>query len=324
MKQRNNGLIGCLLVFTGLLAACTELEETSSSMQEKISITGTLEGFSALRSTRTQVGGMAENGALFMEWSVGDQVGVFGDNTVNAPFTGNHTEPVTQTTFSGSVTAGDTPKYAYYPYNEQATNIQAIPVSIPTEQAYSDENSIAAYDVKATDAIVYSGSGNYQLNMRQMVSLVRFEFSLTDVAGLSVDEKLQRVTLETGAPVTGSYTYDLTNLDKGLTGVADAQSTSLNLTFSKQPSLSEAVIAYAVAAPGAQKGTTWHCTFLTDKHEVSFTTTALCDFEAGKYYIMPLNATVLENNEAVIDEAPILEETANCYMINLKSATYRV
>jgi hypothetical protein len=74
MKQKKNGLIGCLLVFTGLMAACTELEEPSSSMQEKISITGTLDGFSALHSTRTQVGGMAENGALFMEWSVGDRV----------------------------------------------------------------------------------------------------------------------------------------------------------------------------------------------------------------------------------------------------------
>ena len=316
MKQRNNGLIGCLLVFTGLLAACTEMEETSSSLQEQISITGTLDCFSALSSTRTQVGGVADNGALFMEWSVGDQVGVFADNTINSPFTGNHTEPVAQTTFSGSVTSGDTPKYAYYPYNEQATYIQAIPVSIPTEQAYSDVNSIAAYDVKATDAISNLGSGKYQLNMRQMVSLVRFEFSLTDVEGLSVDEKLQRVTLETEVPVTGSYTYDLTNLDKGLTGVADAQSTSLNLTFVNQPSLSEKVIAYAVAAPGAQQGTQWHCTFLTDKHEVLFTTTALCNFEAGKYYIMPLNATVLENNEADIHEAPIQEETANCYMIN--------
>ena len=318
MKLKKNGLIGCLLVFTGLMAACTELEleESSSSLQEKISITGTLNGFSALRSTRTQVGGVAENGALFMEWSVGDQVGVFGNSTVNAPFTGNHSSPSAQTTFSGSITGGDYPKYAYYPFSENVTDLKTVPVLIPTEQVYTDENSIAAYDVKATDEIANLGSGNYQLKMRQMVSLVRFEFSLTNVDGLSVYEKLQRVTLETGAPVTGNYTYDLTNLDKGFTGVTDAQNTSLNLTFVNQPSLSETVIAYAVAAPGAQKGTTWHCTFLTDKHEVSFETEALCDFEAGKYYIMPLNATVLEHNNAVIDEAPVQEETANCYMIN--------
>ena len=74
MKQKKNGLIGCLLVFTGLMAACTELEEPSSSMQEKISITGTLDGFSALHSTRTQVevwpktGLCLWNGRLVTEW----------------------------------------------------------------------------------------------------------------------------------------------------------------------------------------------------------------------------------------------------------------
>lgn len=316
--MKNIRLIGCFLGLAALMVSCSEMNEGFSPAQEQISINGTLEGFSALPSTRTQVGSMAGDGALLMEWSVGDQVGVFGDNTVNASFTGNHTAPAAQTTFSGNMTSGDVPKYAYYPYSEQAVNLQAIPVTIPTEQAYADVNSIAAYDVKATDVITDKGNGSYQLNMRQMVSLVRFEISLIGVDGLATDEKLQRVELKTGAPVTGSYTYDLTNLDNGFTGSSEAQSTSLNLTFVNQPSLSEKVIAYAVAAPGAQGGKTWECMFLTDKHQVSFTTTALCDFEAGKYYVMPLNATVLENNQAVIEEAPDLveEETANCYMIN--------
>lgn len=316
--MKNIRFTSCFLGLASLMVSCSEMNESFSPAQEQISINGTLDGFSVMPSTRTQVGSMAEDGALLMEWSVGDQVGVFGDNTVNSPFTGNHTAPAAQTTFSGNVTSGDVPKYAYYPYSEQAVNLQTIPVTIPTEQAYSDVNSIAAYDVKATDVITDKGNGNYQLNMRQMVSLVRFEISLTGVDGLATDEKLQRVELKTGAPVTGSYTYDLTNLDNGFTGSSEAQSTSLNLTFVNQPSLSEKVIAYAVAAPGTQGGKPWECMFLTDKHQVSFTTTALCDFEAGKYYIMPLNATVLENNEAVIEEAPaqVEEETANCYMIN--------
>lgn len=316
--MKNILFTSCFLGLATLMVSCSEINESFSPAQEQISINGTFDGFSAMPLTRTQVGSMAEDGALLMEWSVGDQVGMFGGNTVNAPFTGNHTAPAAQTTFLGSIASGDVPQYAYYPYNEQAVNLQSIPVVIPTEQAYADVNSIAAYDVKATDVITDMGNGTYQLNMRQMVSLVRFEISLTGVDGLSTDEKLQRVELKTGPPVTGSYTYDLTNLDNGFTGSSDAQSTSLNLTFVNQPSLSEKVIAYAVAAPGTQGGKTWECTFLTDKHQVSFTTTALCDFEAGKYYIMPLSATVLENNQAVIEDVPaqVEEETANCYMIN--------
>lgn len=316
--MKNIRFTSCFLGLATLMVSCSEMNESFSPAQEQISINGTLDGFSVMPSTRTQVGSMAEDGALLMEWSVGDQVGVFGDNTVNSPFTGNHTTPAAQTTFSGSVTSGDVPKYAYYPYSEQAVNLRAIPVTIPTEQTYADVNSIAAYDVKATDVITDKGNGTYQLNMRQMVSLVRFEISLTGVDGLSADEKLQRVELKTGAPVTGRYTYDLTSLDDGFAGSSDVQSSSLNLTFVNQPSLSEKVIAYAVAAPGVQGGKTWECMFLTDKHQVSFTTTALCNFEAGKYYIMPLNASVLENNQAMIEEVPAQaeEETANCYMIN--------
>ena len=133
--------------------SCSEINESFSPAQEQISINGTLDVFSAMPLTRTQVGSMAEDGALLMEWSVGDQVGMFGGNTVNAPFTGNHTVPAAQTTFFGSIASGDVPQYAYYPYNEQAVNLQSIPVTIPTEQAYADVNSIAAYDVKATDVL---------------------------------------------------------------------------------------------------------------------------------------------------------------------------
>lgn len=79
--------------------SCSEINESFSPAQEQISINGTLDGFSAMPLTRTQVGSMAEDGALLMEWSVGDQVGMFGGNTVNAPFTGNHTAPAAQTTF---------------------------------------------------------------------------------------------------------------------------------------------------------------------------------------------------------------------------------
>ena len=57
--------------------------------------------------------------------------------------------------------------------------------------------------------------------------------------------------------------------------------------------------------------------FTTDRQIGEFTTTVLCDFEAGKYYTVPLTGTVLANFEAVIEEIPEeqLEETANCYIV---------
>lgn len=296
------------------LVSCSDERETSTSGMKpgNMRIVGTVSGFTSLPATRTQTGNMTDEGALMMKWSVGDCIGVFGANTANALFTSDNEEPAEQVTFSGAIDSGDTPLYAYYPYQEGMTDRKNISVTLPAEQIYIDESSIAQYDVKAANIILPSGNGSYTLNMRQMAALVRFEINLADAGGFSVDEKLIRAELHTGDHVTGNYSYDLTNLDAGLLPAGGEQSSTLNLTFAECPSLSEPVIAYAVVAPGSQAGKTWNCTFITDKHRIDFTTDALCDFESGKYYIMPLNATVLENNHADVTEQ---EETANCYMI---------
>lgn len=310
--------LGGLLVVLSFLPACSEVDEITHDSDNNVSIIGTHDGYGSFMNSRTQVGGATESGALFMEWTVGDMIGVFSDKSVNNPFKSNNTIPEANTTFSGEMEYGDIPRYAYYPYNANATNMEAIPVVVPTEQVYANENSIASYDIKAADVIVNNGSGKYKLNMRQMVSLIRFEINLTDVQGFGVDEKLVRVELETGAPVSGEYTYSLSNLAGGMTPVSGKQSNSLNITFSAQPSLESLVVAYAVAVPGNQYDKEWNCKFVTNKHQVVFKTRALANFNAGSYYTIPLNATVIKNNDAVVEDAPeqVEEETANCYMIN--------
>lgn len=308
--------LGGLSVVLSFLAACSEVDEITHDSDNYVSIIGTHDGYGSFMNSRTQVGGATESGALFMEWTVGDMIGVFSDKSVNNPFKSNNTIPEANTTFSGEMESGDIPRYAYYPYNANATNMEAIPVVVPTEQVYANENSIASYDIKAADVIVNNGSGKYKLNMRQMVSLIRFEINLTDVEGFGVDENLVRVELETGAPVSGEYTYSLSNLEGGLTPVSGKQSNSLNITFSAQPSLERMVVAYAVAVPGNQYDKEWNCRFVTNKHQVVFKTRALANFNAGSYYTIPLNATVIKNNDAVVEDVPEPEETANCYMIN--------
>ncbi|WP_300225730.1 hypothetical protein [uncultured Bacteroides sp.] len=308
--------LGGLSVVLSFLTACSEVDEITNDSDNNVSIIGSHDGYGSFMNSRSQVGGATENGALFMEWTVGDMIGVFSDKSVNNPFKSNNTIPEANTTFSGEMESGDIPRFAYYPYNANATNMEAIPVLVPTDQVYANENSIASYDIKAADVIVNNGSGKYKLNMRQMVSLIRFEINLTDVQGFGVDEKLVRVELETGAPVSGEYTYSLSNLDGGLTPVSGKQSNSLNITFSAQPSLESMVVAYAVAVPGNQYNKEWNCKFITNKHQVVFKTRALANFNAGSYYTIPLNATVIKNNDAVVEDIPEPEETANCYMIN--------
>ena len=314
--------IGLLMACT---AACTDADMNKTSQpvaQRPISLFATADVFTSLPSTRTQIGDMADDGALTVEWSVGDRIGVFGQSAVNEPFTSSNTEPASSTTFTGTMTGSDLPVYAYYPYQEGVTDKTAIPVEIPEAQMYRDVSSVAQYDFKATDEITDAGSG-YSLKLRQMAALVRFEIDLTGVQDLADDELLLDMTIhpsgesmEGAAPMTGRFTYNLTNLDAGLQP-GEYTMDGITIQFAIPPTAREKAIAYAVVAPGKHQGDEWTCVFTTDRQQGTFTTTALCDFEAGMYYVVPLTATTLENNDAVIEDIPeeLQEETANCYIV---------
>lgn len=318
MKKYSQAL--CCACLAALCAACSELEDAAvQSGPRQVSITGGADTFTPLAATRTQVGDIADNGALTIEWSVNDQIGVFGDGGQQpGAFTSTNTEPATTTTFTGTLTGGNTPRYAFYPYDAAVTDLTSIPVTIPTEQMYRDESSVARYDFKATSSITASPDGGYRMAMRQMASLVRFEINLSGVEALADDELLLDITIRptTGdGPMTGSFTYDLSNLDAGLSPVKTDN--GITIKFAVPPTARETVTAYAVVAPGSHKGEEWTCEFHTDRQEGTFKTSALCDFEAGTYYTVPLNATILDEKEAVIDSIPEteLEETANCYIV---------
>ena len=287
----------------------------------QISITGEADTFTALAATRTQVGDIADDGALTIEWSVDDTLGVFsGDGQQRGAFTSTNTEPATSTTFTGTLTGDGTPSYAFYPYSADATDLENIPVTIPSEQMYRDESSVARYDFKASSSISGGADGNYRMSMRQMAALVRFQVNLTGVSDLADDELLLAVTIRPtnggGAPMTGDFTYSLKDLDAGMKAGAQTAD-SITIRFAVPPTARETVTAYAVVAPGTHEGEQWTCHFVTDRQEGEFTTTALCDFEAGKYYTVPLTAEVLKANDVVIEEIPEdeMEETANCYIV---------
>lgn len=317
MKQK---LAFCCAGLLCLLAACTDKSESLVlGQQGGICIIGSADGFTSLPQTRTQVGDVSEDGALLIEWSAGDRIGVFGDgSTANALFTGNNDAPAPTTTFAGTLTGGDMPVYAYYPYQEGVSDKTVIPIEIPAEQMYTDESSVAQYDFKASSEILADPSGGYRVQFRQLAALLRFEIDLTGVQSLA-DECLQDITIhqtETNVPMAGAFTYDLTQLESGLRS-GEYSMDGITLVLENKPSVSDMIIAYAVLAPGNHAGNEWCCTFSTDRHQVTFNTTVLCNLEAGKYYTVPLNVTVLENNDATYEEIQQEpeEETANCYIV---------
>lgn len=329
MKHSLLKWLACLPGCVGMLAGCSEADSLAGGAAHETVISGTQDGFAPERQTRSVIGGILADGGLVMKWGVGDRIGVFGTSSANALFTSTNTEAADETGFSGTTLAGETLQHAYYPWQEGVADRTAIPVDIPTEQSYTDENSVAQYDVKASAQIEAKGDGTYKCQMRQLVTLLRFDINLTEVKEViegndyevPTDERLKQVVLGTGTPMTGHYTYDLTDLDAGL-ATGSAATGELTLHFTQTPSLAETVTAYAIVAPGKHAGEELVCDLVTDHYTVQLTTKVLCDFEAGKYYVVPLDASVYNNGEnqvAVAEtttpEEPEGEETANCYMV---------
>lgn len=333
MKKHIYGLFLCVPVLASVLGCSQREDVPQTGTAKEITVIGTQDDFTGLK-TRSVVGEVLDNGAIAMDWSVGDQIGVFGTGiTSNACFTSTNTYPIRETGFKGTCAMGEKPEYAYYPYNANASDKTAIPVSIPSVQNYSGVASVAQYDFKAANSFADLGDGKYQFNMKQLASLLRLEINLNDIAALlaektveTASESLKSITLSSDVRMTGDFTCDLTKLEGSnvLNFSGDAGQTSgLTINFIDKPALSGTVVAYAVVAPGAQKGKTLTCTMIVnDFLSVKLSAQMLCDFDGGKYYTLPLNASVFVNNGATVedktpaDAEPVAGQPSNCYMIN--------
>ena len=333
MKKHIYGLFLCVPVLASVLGCSQRENVPQTGTAKEITVIGTQDDFTGLK-TRSMVGEVLDNGAIAMDWSVGDQIGVFGTGTTsNACFTSTNTYPIRETGFKGTCSIGEKPEYAYYPYNANASDKTAVPVSIPSVQNYSGVASVAQYDFKAANSFADLDDGKYQFNMKQLASLLRLEINLNDIAALlaekSVDtasESLKSITLSSDVRMTGDFTCDLTKLagNNALNFSGDAgQTMGLTINFIDKPALSGTVVAYAVVAPGAQTGKTLTCTMIVnDFLSVKLSAQMLCDFEGGKYYTLPLNASVFVNNGATVedktpaDAEPVAGQPSNCYMIN--------
>ena len=333
MKKHIYGLFLCVPVLASVLGCSQREDVPQTGTAKEITVIGTQDDFTGLK-TRSMVGEVLDNGAIAMDWSVGDQIGVFGNGTTsNACFTSTNTYPIRETGFKGTCAIGEKPEYAYYPYNANASDKTAIPVSIPSVQNYSGVASVAQYDFKAANSFADLDDGKYQFNMKQLASLLRLEINLNDIAALlaekaveTASESLKSITLSSDVRMTGDFTCDLTKLEgsNALNFSGDAgQTLGLTINFIDKPALSGTVVAYAVVAPGAQKGKTLTCTMIVnDFLSVKLSAQMLCDFEGGKYYTLPLNASVFVNNGAAVedktpaDAEPVAGQPSNCYMIN--------
>lgn len=276
-------------------AGCTDAD-TFGTGQQPMEITADTD---ASIRTRSEIDTESEFGTTGILWSAGDRIGVFGSQTTNAAFTGNNTVAAPTATFAGSMATGDKPLYAYYPYAESNAGAAArsVAVSIGSTQAYTGPASIAANDIKVSNAPVQR-DGQWHFSFRPVVTLLRFAVDARGVQGVDASaEKLTAIQVkavsEGAAPIAGDFTIDLTDGASQLVSAANNTATAFELNLNPT-ALSGKVDAYACIAPSVQKGEKLQISLATDKHWVSLTVVAAQTLQAGGCYTVPLvlaNAT---------------------------------
>lgn len=308
------------MILSVLMAGCADTD-TFTGGQVTMEITADTE---RPATSRSQIDETSGEGLTGMLWSAGDRIGVFGQSTDNAVFTGNNTEAAATATFAGTMTSGDAPKYAYYPYRETATDMNKVPATVHADQSWSGPASVSDNDIKASASPVQSG-GSWRFTFRPMVAMLRFEVDARDVPGIDcTTERLTGIHVEepeesngTAAPWTGEFTMNLYDLDGGLAPVDGASASRLTLTMTDRPQLDGKVEAYACIAPSIKSGQTLQMHIETDKHWISFKVKAEQDLVAGGCYDIPLHiaAATRDGNDLTIEdisgEAPAM--TSFCF-----------
>lgn len=310
LKRPPGSLPAALLAI--LVAGCADTDFVSDG-REKIEITAsTIER----PTTRSQIDSESDGEATGILWSVGDRIGVFGKSTADAPFVGTHTEPAATATFTGEVTSGDIPLYAYYPYREDATDAAAIPVTVAGDQYWTGAASISDNDIKASATVTQRGD-SWHFTFRPMVAMLRFEVDASGVDGVSTDERLVSIHVEEpeesvgeAEPWAGGFTMDLTDLDAGLAPVDGEAVTGLAVNLTDEPALTGKVEAYACIAPVIKSGQVLQIHLATDRHWISFRVTARQNLAAGGCYDIPLHlaAATVEDNGLTIEDITAGEE----------------
>ena len=237
-------------------------------------------------TTRTCVSD-EEGESVGVLWAPGDAIGVYSvSGSENAKFTTAITEPAGEAAFTGSM--ANTPKYAYYPYNESNNGKTTLNCELPLTQEYSYTDGMLAYDYKVG---VPSDKNEGQFIFNHIFALLRISVNATGTA--IAGEKLESVTL-TFPDQTLSYGTFTTPVSGGdiTWGNTSNKGNTLTLNWTDTPAMeSGKTMSGFLNCPPASglKGKELTVALKTSNYSVSFRTTLNVDSFQGNYiYTFPL------------------------------------
>lgn len=287
------------------LGACQEDSLVQEGSKGNVTIIGRMNGDV---KTRTCVDNSSPDGVAGVLWSPKDVIGVYGDKgTKNAMFESANTGNVAEAEFNGTMTTGEYPTYAYYPYSEDnaTADVTALKGNLKLEQTFDMTTGKLEGDYKVGTPTFKTYEGTYEFEFEHLFSLLKFDINATGTAleGDALESII--LTLPDGRRLGGEFTFDATS--KEVTWTGDATGTNeLTMVWSDTPALSNGTTytGYITCAPDIRQGDAIKITILTQQFKAEFTRMALVDFAANTCYTFPLS---LENykNDMTVTNRPV-------------------
>lgn len=286
------------------LGACQEDSLVQEGSKGNVTIIGRMNGDV---KTRTCVDNSSPDDVAGILWSPKDVIGVYGDKgTKNVLFESANTGNVAEAEFNGTMTTGEYPTYAYYPYSEDnaTADVTALKGNLKLEQTFDMATGKLEGDYKVGTPTFKTYEGRYEFEFEHLFSLLKFDINATGTAleGDALESII--LTLPDGRRLGGEFTFNATS--KAVTWNSDATGANeLTMVWSNTPALAsgKSYTGYITCAPDIRQGDEIKITILTQKSKAVFTRTALVDFAANTCYTFPLS---LENyNDMVVTDRPV-------------------
>lgn len=243
-------------------------------------------------------------------WTPDDSLGVFGTETLNAPFRNVETSAKRgRTSFTGTLLkAGEKPQYAYYPYSKanDGRSVDNLLGTVHGEQTFSLATGQLSDDWKYGTLRGTTDEG-YEFKMKHLFAMAKVDISATGTAleGQQLDYITLTVTPANASSTTrrihGDFTFNATNATNAtndfysLAGEAAEGDDVVKMTWSDRPQLTSGAkyTGYLTLIPNIHNGDQLTITVATLEYAATYKVRCKVDFQSGSIYTLPLALTEL-------------------------------